>query len=99
MVVGSAGTGKTLLCQLLAEQLRGQFQVVLLSGGRLGTRRALLQAILYELGQPYRGMDEGELRLSLAEYLTRSDDCRHGVVLLVDEAHLCRSACWTRFAP
>ncbi len=87
LVVGAAGTGKTLLCQLLAEQFRGQFQVVLLSGGRLGTRRALLQAILYELGQPYRGMDEGELRLALAKHLTRSKKCPHGAVLLVDEAH------------
>jgi hypothetical protein len=47
----------------------------------------LLQAILYELRQPYRGMDEGELRLALAEYVTSSDKCPQGIVLLVDEAH------------
>ena len=85
--MGPAGTGKTLLCQLLAEQLKGAFQVALLGSGRIGTRRALLQAILYELGQPYRGMDEGELRLALAEYLTLDDECPQGMVLLVDEAH------------
>ena len=32
-------------------------------------------------------MDEGELRLSLAEYLTLGDKCPQGAVLLVDEAH------------
>jgi len=32
-------------------------------------------------------MDEGELRLSLVDYITLSDDCGRGVVLLVDEAH------------
>jgi len=87
LVIGPSGTGKTLLCQLLAQQFKSTFQVALLGGGRLGSRRALLQAILYELGRPYRGMDEGELRLSLVEYVTLSDDCPHGVVLLVDEAH------------
>ena len=46
-----------------------------------------MQAILYELNRPYRGMDEGELRLSLVDYITLSDDCGRGVVLLVDEAH------------
>jgi hypothetical protein len=39
------------------------------------------------LGQPYRGMDEGELRLALVDSLTLGDDCRGGLLLLVDEAH------------
>jgi len=87
MVVGSSGTGKTLLCRVLAEQIKDSFPVALLSSGRLSTRRALLQAVLYELGQPYRGMDEGELRLALVDYLTGHEDCPAGMVLLVDEAH------------
>ena len=87
LVVGPAGTGKTLLCQMLAEQLYESFQVALLSCGRLSTRRALLQAILFELGRPYRGMDEGELRLALVDYVTADDDCPNGIVLIVDEAH------------
>jgi len=86
MVVGPSGTGKTLLCQMLAAQLKGSLDVALLTSGRAGTRRALLQAILYELGRPYRGMDEGELRLALADYLTLDASCA-GMVLLIDEAH------------
>ena len=88
IVIGPSGTGKTLLCQLLAEQFKKPFRVVLLPSGHLSVRRALLQAILYELGQPYRGMDEGELRLALADHILLSDDCRPGTVLLIDEAHL-----------
>jgi type II secretory pathway predicted ATPase ExeA len=84
--VGPTGTGKTMLCLALAEQVRRQLKVALLSSGRLATRRALLQAVLYELGQPYRHMDEGELRLALVDYLTVSLECPHGVLLLVDEA-------------
>ena len=87
MVVGPSGTGKTLLCRMLAEHFKERFKVAMLCSGRLSTRRALLQAIHYELGQPYRGMDEGELRLALVDYLTLGEDCPTGMVLLVDEAH------------
>ncbi|HEY2882008.1 MAG TPA: AAA family ATPase [Pirellulales bacterium] len=67
LLTGPAGTGKTLLCQVLAEQVRSQMQVALLASGHLCSRRALLQAILFELGLPYRGLEEGELRLSLLD--------------------------------
>lgn len=87
MVVGPSGTGKTLLCQVLADGVRDSFPVAMLSCGRLSSRRALLQAILYGVGQPYRGMDEGELRLALVDFLTGSDQCPQGIALLVDEAH------------
>ncbi len=87
LVVGPSGTGKTLLCLLLAEQFKRSFQVVMLASGRLSSRRALFQAILYELGRPYRGMDEGELRLAVIDHLMADDNQSHGLVLLVDEAH------------
>src|SRR6266404_4210971 len=58
LIIGPAGTGKTLLCQLLASHFRSKLQVAYLSGARLGTRRALLQNILFELKLPYRDMDE-----------------------------------------
>lgn len=87
MVIGPSGTGKTLLCQLLAAHFRSTLRVAVLSRGWLSTRRALLQAILYELGENYRGMDEGELRLALVEYATAGDACPNGLLLVVDEAH------------
>lgn len=85
LAVGASGVGKSMLAAVLAKQLSDSFAVVLLSCGRLDTRRALLQAILHGLGQPYRGMDEGELRLAMIDHL-RGDD-RRGLVILVDEAH------------
>jgi len=87
MVVGPSGTGKTLLCRVLAEQSPTSLPAVLLSCGRLSTRRTLLQAILHGLGQPYRGMDEGELRLALLDHLSAPEECPDGILLLVDEAH------------
>ncbi len=86
MLIGGPGTGKSLLCQLLAAQFADEFAVVQLASGRLATRTALLQAILYELGLPYRGMDEGELRLALVDFLEPTDEGVAGLLLLVDEA-------------
>ncbi len=87
LVTGPAGTGKSLLCQLIAEQFRQQFAVAILSSARLCSRRALLQNILFELKLPYRGLEEGELRLSLIDFLEPSERCPHGMLLLIDEAH------------
>ncbi len=87
LVIGPSGTGKTLLCQVLAEQFKSTYAVAVLASGRLTTRRALLQAILYELRRPYRRMEEGELRLALIDYLTPNEECPNGLLLLVDEAH------------
>jgi type II secretory pathway predicted ATPase ExeA len=88
LVVGPSGTGKTLLCLMLKQRFQESLRVVLLAGGHLGSRQALLQAILFHLGQPYRGMDEGELRLAILDYLAKGDGCPQGVLLLVDEAHV-----------
>jgi type II secretory pathway predicted ATPase ExeA len=88
LVVGPAGTGKSLLCQLVAKHFRGRFQVALLSGARLSSRRALLQNILFELKLPYRDQDEAELRLSLIDHLEPRSGGPEGLLLLLDEAHL-----------
>ncbi len=104
MVIGPTGTGKSLLCRMLAEHLKDTLPVAELSCGRLSTRRSLFQAILYKLGQPYRDMDEGELRIALVDYLTDQKGVRNrlceapvrqkvpdtfsGMILIVDEAHI-----------
>lgn len=87
LIVGPAGTGKSLLCQVLAKHFRGRFLIALLSAARLCTRRALLQNILYELRLPYRDLDESELRLSLLDHLEPRSGGSEGLLLIVDEAH------------
>jgi general secretion pathway protein A len=86
LVVGPPGTGKSLLCHLLARQLRAAFQVALLSMGHIASPKALLQALCYSLGLPFRGMDEGELRLTLVDHVTLSEDCPRGMVVILDDA-------------
>ncbi len=90
LLIGPAGTGKTLLCHVLADEFRNRYSVALLESGRLCTRRALLQAILFELGLPYRGMEEGDLRLALVDHLSprnQDHDSAAKLLLIVDEAH------------
>ncbi len=88
VVIGGAGTGKSLLLTMLAEKYASQFNVVNLACARLAQRCDLLQNILFELQQPYRDMTEGELRLALIDYLKPSSLCPNGVLLLVDEAEV-----------
>jgi type II secretory pathway predicted ATPase ExeA len=87
LLIGPAGVGKSLLCQVLADQFESELAIVSLASARLCSRRALLQVILFELGLPYRDMEEGELRLSLIDRLASPIDDRAGMLLLVDEAH------------
>ncbi|HWA99805.1 MAG TPA: AAA family ATPase [Pirellulales bacterium] len=87
LAVGPSGTGKTMLLQVLGAQFYGRFAVALLSNTNLRSRRALLQAILYELGLPYRDLEEGELRLALLDFLAPRTQANEGLLLLIDEAH------------
>ncbi len=87
LVIGPPGTGKTLLCHLLAEKFNGPFAVAFLTGGRLKSCQALLQQVHYDLGLEYRGLDEGELRLSLIDFLEPAADGPQGLLLIIDEAH------------
>lgn len=87
LLVGPPGTGKSLLCQLLADDFDGQLDCVPLASGNLGTSRSMLQVMLHALDLPYRGLDEGELRLALADRAVRQRNV-HGILLLVDEAQV-----------
>jgi type II secretory pathway predicted ATPase ExeA len=87
LIVGPPGTGKTLLLAKLAEHVRDDFDVALLSGARICTRRALWQSVLAEIGEPYRGIDEGELRIGVVERVRGLAASGSGLVILVDEAH------------
>jgi type II secretory pathway predicted ATPase ExeA len=86
IVVGQAGTGKSLLLAKLAEDLRDDFDVALLSGARICTRRALWQSVLAEIGEAYRGLEENDLRMSLVERVRGLAATCSGLVVLVDEA-------------
>jgi len=86
VILGAAGSGKTLLCQVLAEQFRHTLTPVFMLGGELASAKALLQKILFELGLPYTRKDEGELRLALMVRIAADNGTSEGLLLVVDEA-------------
>jgi type II secretory pathway predicted ATPase ExeA len=88
ILTAQAGTGKTLLCRRLVSELSSRWTPVFLANANFPTRRALLQSILFELGKPYSGLEEQELRLSIFASLRDLTRAGRGAVLIVDEAHL-----------
>ncbi len=87
LVVGQPGTGKSLLLLKLTEQVRDDFDVALLTGASICTRRALWQSILAAIGEPYKGIDETDLRIAVVERIRGLAATGSGLVILVDEAH------------
>jgi type II secretory pathway predicted ATPase ExeA len=87
LLVGKAGTGKTLQCQLLAEQFRSRFAVAFLSSGQISNRQSLYQAIHYDLRLSDRVAEAGELSLALFEYLRNNQYTSGGLLLVIDDAH------------
>ncbi len=88
ILTGPAGVGKTLLTQVLLADAEPRFTGAYLGTGQFPTCRALLQTVLYELGQPYGGMTDQELRLELNTTLRNLITRKDGLLLVLDEAHL-----------
>jgi type II secretory pathway predicted ATPase ExeA len=87
LLTGEVGVGKTLLCHCFLERLGPQVASAFLTNSRFRDRAALLQAILYDLSQPYQGLGEQELRLSLTDFLLKNYAAGCRTVVLIDEAH------------
>ncbi len=91
LLTAPAGMGKSLLCQRLIGNLKGQFATIYLGNANFPTRRSLLQAILLELGDEYSRSDEAELRHTLQKRLHGLRRQHEALLLVVDEAHLFES--------
>jgi type II secretory pathway predicted ATPase ExeA len=87
LLTGEPGTGKTLLCHRLLERLGAETTSVFLTHSHFSGRAGLLQAILYDLGLPYEGRGEQELRLALVDFLLKNYGGGRRAVLVLDEAH------------
>ena len=87
LIIGPPGAGKTLLLHVLQQQFAPHYETVVLTAGHVGGRRGLLQSILHARRQPYRGLDDSELRLALVGRLIEARQNCEGLLLLVDEAH------------
>jgi type II secretory pathway predicted ATPase ExeA len=87
VLTGEPGTGKTLLACMLMDRLGPTTRTALVTNSHLSRRADLLQAVLYDLGQPFQGMSEQELRLALTELCLATFHQGGRTVLVFDEAH------------
>ncbi len=93
LLYGDAGVGKTLICQCLLERLGSDVKSAYVTHCNFTTAAALLQAVLFDLSQPYEGKTEQELRLGLAQVLLQNVSDGRRTVLVVDEAHNLPAVC------
>ena len=85
LLLGSPGTGKTLLCHRLIDSLGETVECVCLTHTHLADRAGLLQSILFDLGLAHAGKSEQEMRLSLIDHLMHGFTTGKRTVLVIDE--------------
>jgi type II secretory pathway predicted ATPase ExeA len=87
LLTGEPGVGKTLLSAILLDRLGEHSSCVFITNCHLSRRADLFQALLYDLGLPYEGLSEQELRLALTDRLLTRLSEGGRTVLIFDEAH------------
>jgi type II secretory pathway predicted ATPase ExeA len=88
VITGSAGMGKTQLCKTLGSLLHQEFKTIFMNAASLQSRRALLQAALFELQVEYVGLSEHEARLQLLDAARRAHSVGQRLILVIDDAQL-----------
>ena len=93
LIDGPSGAGKSLVARKWLDDLLPDVPRVLLPSGRADKPADLLQAILFDLGKPYQGLSEQELRLAVTGHLLDAAGGGFPTVILIDEAqHLSQTA-------
>ena len=84
---GPSGIGKSLIARKWLEQLLPEVPRVVIPNAHAARPADLLQAILFDLSEPYQGLSEQELRLAVTgQLLHASATTGFPTVLLIDEA-------------
>lgn len=93
LVDGPLGVGKSLVARKWLDDLMPAVPRVLLPNARAERPADLLQAILFDMGKPYEGLGEQELRLAVTGHLLDAAADGFPTVLVIDEAqHLAPAA-------
>ncbi len=87
-LVGDPGVGKTLLAHLILAQCPSNTNSAFVTNCHFARRADLLQAISHEVGLPYAGRPEQELRLAFADFAFANHRDGRSTLIVLDEAHL-----------
>lgn len=87
VILGSAGTGKTMLLAVLAQRLAARYRVCHLRDGGLENRVDFWKTLLFELGLPVPAADANDCRRTLLAALRQQSEFAADLLLLIDEAH------------
>lgn len=86
LIDGPAGVGKSLVSRVWLDRLPADVPRVVLPNASATKPADLLQAILFDLSQPYQGLGEQELRLAVTAQLLALTGGGKPLVLVIDEA-------------
>jgi type II secretory pathway predicted ATPase ExeA len=86
LIDGVSGVGKSLVVRKWLDDLLPDVPRVFVPNAHAERPGDLLQAILFDLGKPYQGLSEQELRLSVTGHLLDSAVGGFPTVLVIDEA-------------
>jgi type II secretory pathway predicted ATPase ExeA len=86
LVLGPPGTGKSLVCGLLADRYRPSHDVVMLGDTPLKDGTAFQRHLLHRLGADFDRLDTSDLHLALIDRVCDADSPQGGLLILVDEA-------------
>ncbi|MBM3980918.1 MAG: hypothetical protein FJ304_11645 [Planctomycetes bacterium] len=90
---GAPGLGKSLVARKWLDDLMPDVPRVLVPSARAERPADLLQALLFDVGLPYQGLSEQELRLALTGHLLDAAADGYPTVAVIDEAqHLSLAA-------
>jgi type II secretory pathway predicted ATPase ExeA len=89
---GPSGVGKSLVARKWLEDLLPDVPRIVIPNAQAERAADLLQAILFDLGQPYLGLSEQELRLAMTGQLLEVAKRGFPTVLVIDEAQNLSSA-------
>jgi type II secretory pathway predicted ATPase ExeA len=94
LIDGGIGVGKSLVARKWLEHLLPDVPRVIIPNAHAERPSALLQAILFDMGKPYQGLTEPELRLGVTGLLLDvAAESTYPTVLVLDETqHLSQAA-------
>ncbi|WP_182865044.1 ExeA family protein [Rhodopirellula sp. JC639] len=86
LVIGPPGTGKSLVCALLAKEFAATHDVIALGETPIPDETSFYRFLLHRLGVPLQTGKRDEFEWMIHERLCGNDAKPHGAVLIIDEA-------------